>query len=95
MTAFIKQIQLPYPDFIVDSGNGLHVYFCSDEFLPAAEWKAGADKLKALTKQYGLLADDTRTADITSVLRVPNTKNYKDPSKPKMVKVVYPKGGEA
>lgn len=95
LTAFIKQTKLPDPDFIVDSGNGLHVYFCSDEFIPAAEWKVGADKLKALTKQYGLLADDTRTADIASVLRVPGTYNYKDPSKPKLVKVVYQKGGEA
>ncbi|MDP1657744.1 MAG: hypothetical protein Q8L73_00135 [Methylotenera sp.] len=91
---FIKQTKLPYPDFIVDSGNGLHVYFCSDEFIPKSEWQAGARKLKALTKQYGLLADDTRTADIASVLRFPNTSNYKDPSSPKEVKVVYPKRGE-
>ena len=90
---FIKQTKLPTPDFIVDSGNGLHIYFCSDVFIPTAEWRIGADKLKALTKQYGLLADDTRTADIASVLRFPNTKNYKDISNPKQVKVLYPKGG--
>lgn len=89
---FIKQTKLPYPDFVVDSGNGLHIYFCSDVFIPTAEWKIGADKLKALTKHYGLLADDTRTADIASVLRFPNTKNYKDISNPKQVRVFYPKG---
>lgn len=89
---FIKLTKLPYPDFVIDSGNGLHIYFCSDVFIPTAEWRIGADKLKALTKQYGLLADDTRTADIASVLRFPSTKNYKDLSNPKQVKVLYPKG---
>jgi hypothetical protein len=90
---FLKQTKLPTPDFIVDSGNGLHVYFCSDEFIPKDEWQMGASKLKSLTKTYGLLADPTRTADIASVLRFPDTKNYKDPLNPKPVKVIYPKRG--
>lgn len=89
---FIKQTKLPYPDFVVDSGNGLHIYFCSEVFIPTTDWKNGADKLKALTKHYRLLADDSRTADIASVLRFPNTKNYKDISNPKQVRVFYPKG---
>ena len=88
---FIEKTKLTKPDFIVDSGNGLHIYFCSDVFIPTTEWKIGAEKLKALTKQYGLLADDTRTADIASVLRFPNTKNYKDLTNPKQVKVLFPK----
>lgn len=92
---FIKNAKLPYPDFIVDSGNGLHVYFCSDAFIPKTDWLVGARKLKGLTKHYGLLVDQTRTADIASILRFPNTKNYKAPLNPKAVKVVYPKGGEA
>lgn len=95
LIGFIKQTNLPYPDFIVDSGNGLHVYFCSDEFIQKDDWLVGARKLKGLTKHYGLLVDQTRTADIASILRFPNTKNYKDPLNPKAVKVVYPKGGEA
>lgn len=88
---FIEQTKLPKPDFIVDSGNGLHVYFCSDVFIPTKDWKIGADKLKELAKHYGLLADPTRTADIASVLRFPNTKNYKDLTNPKQVKVLFPK----
>ena len=88
---FLEQTKLPKPDFIVDSGNGLHVYFCSNEFITTKEWKIGADKLKKLTKHYGLLADPTRTADIASVLRFPNTKNYKDITNPKQVKVLFPK----
>lgn len=91
---FIKQTNFPTPDFIVDSGNGLHVYFCSEDFITVGEWKIGAGKLKGLAKHYGLLADPTRTADIASVLRFPNTRNYKDPTNPKEVKVKHPRDKE-
>ena len=91
---FLTQTKIPIPDFIVDSGNGLHVYFCSNKFITAIEWKIGADKLKKLTNHYGLLADPTRTADIASVLRFPNTRNYKDPANPKEVKVKHPRDSE-
>lgn len=75
------------PNWAIDSGNGLHVYWLSEEPLPAERWKSYADKLKALTHHHGLLADDTRTTDIASVLRVPGTHNFKDPSKPKLVQI--------
>lgn len=95
LIAFLKQSKLPYPDFIVDSGNGLHIYFCSDEFIPKDKWLVGANKLKALTEYYSLIVDPTRATDIASVLRFPNTKNFKNPSKPKLVKMLYPKRGKA
>ncbi|MES2501006.1 MAG: hypothetical protein V4545_00260 [Pseudomonadota bacterium] len=88
---FVKQAKLPNPDFLVDSGNGLHVYFCSDTFIPKSEWQINSKKLKDLTKHYNFLADDTRTADLASVLRFPDTFNYKNSSKPKLVKIIYPK----
>lgn len=75
------------PNWVIDSGNGLHVYWLSDEAIPAEKWKNYADKLKALTHHHELLADDNRTADIASVLRVPGTRNFKDPSKPKLVQI--------
>lgn len=84
---FTRQTGLPIPDAIVDSGNGLHVYWFSNEPIPALEWKEQAAKLKALTHHYGLLADDSRTADMASVLRVPGTFNFKNPNNPKPVKL--------
>ena len=91
LITFVKQAKLPNPDFLIDSGNGLHVYFCSGTFIPKSEWQTNSKKLKELTKHYSFLADDTRTADLSSVLRFPDKFNYKNSSNPKLVKIIYPK----
>jgi len=75
------------PNWVIDSGNGLHVYWLTDESITAERWKSYASKLKDLTHHHGLLADDSRTADIASVLRVPGTHNFKNPSQPKLVQI--------
>lgn len=77
LTDFCKKAELPRPTHIVNSGSGLHVYWALVSVLPSEFWPTNAKKLKALTKNLGFLADDTRTADITSVLRVPGTLNFK------------------
>lgn len=80
---FCKDANLPAPTHIVQSGGGLHVYWALDRFLTRDQWQAVAKKLKDLTHAHDLLADDSRTADIASVLRVPGTLNYKyDPPRP-------------
>lgn len=86
LAAFCKALGIPEPT-IVDSGNGLHIYWFLDESLPAATWKPVANMLKALTRKHGLKADDSCTADIARVLRVPGTYNHKDPANPKQVKI--------
>ncbi len=81
---FCKRAGLPMPTFIVSSGGGLHVYWVMDSFITREIWQPSATKLKALTHALGFLADDSRTSDIASVLRLPGTNNYKyDP--PRMV----------
>ncbi len=85
---FSKKIGVPAPT-IIDSGNGLHVYWHLDRAVPAAVWKAVAHKLKLLTRKHRLLADDSCTADLARVLRVPGTYNHKDPANPKLVKIKY------
>lgn len=82
---FCKAVNLPRP-MIVDSGNGLHVYWALTEAISAETWQPIANRLKALTKQLGLLADDTRTADSASILRLPGTHNKK--GEHKLVRVV-------
>ncbi len=74
---FCKRSCLPMPTFVVSSGGGLHVYWVLNTFITRENWQVYAVKLKALTHALGFLADDTRTADIASVLRMPGTLNYK------------------
>ena len=74
---FCMKASLPSPNYVVCSGSGLHVYWVLTDFIEREQWQATARQLKALTKAHGFLADDSRTADIASVLRVPGTKNFK------------------
>lgn len=74
---FCKDAGLPQPTHVVSSGSGLHMYWVLSNVLKREVWQAKAVKLKALTKELGFLADDTRTADIASVLRIPGTLNFK------------------
>ena len=89
--AFCTKVRLPEPTHIVYTGGGLHAYWAFDGFLDNASWKLRASKLKFLTNAHGLLADDTRTADIASVLRVPGTLNFKyDPPRRVVLKHAAP-----
>lgn len=73
---FVKTNNLPRP-FLVSSGYGVHVYWPLTTPVDYETWLPVAEKLKALTKAQGFKADQTRTADAASVLRVPGTRNYK------------------
>lgn len=65
---FLTNTNLPLPTHIIDSGNGLHVYFLCECMIHKEEWLKSAKQLKCLTNYYGFLADDSRTADIASIL---------------------------
>lgn len=82
---FCTDTGLPQPNGVVESGNGLHLYWLVSEFVNRSLWLDIAAKLKKLLKQHGFLADPSRTADIASLLRVPGTLNYKNPEAPKPV----------
>ena len=69
------------------SGNGLHVYWPLDRLLSPDEWRAGALRLKLACKAHGLNADESRTTDISSILRPPGTHNRKVPHAPRLVEV--------
>ena len=73
---FIQDLGLPVP-MIVSSGGGLHVYWTLTETISKDEWRPVADKFKSLTHKRGLLADDSRTSDIASILRPVGTHNWK------------------
>jgi hypothetical protein len=78
LLAFVDAVGLPKPA-IVFSGGGLHVYFLLTEAITKEQWQPVAKQLKELTQcsAIRLLADDSRTSDIASILRPVGTHNYK------------------
>ena len=77
LNVFCNKAGITEPTHIVNSGSGLHVYWVLDGKVDRETWQAYARKLKALNKMLAFLADDSRTSDIASVLRIPGTLNYK------------------
>lgn len=68
---------IPQPTYVVSSGEGLHVYWCSTEDIAPAEWIPAADKLGRYCASVGLKVDSSRTADTASVLRPVGTIHFK------------------
>jgi hypothetical protein len=79
---FCVASKFPFPNILVDSGNGIHSYWTFDTPIPTAEWQVLADALNDLTKAHNLGVDEAITADAARILRVPGTFNYKNPSQP-------------
>jgi hypothetical protein len=78
---FLKVTELP-PPIVVDSGNGVHAYWPFEEDVPIAEWKPYAEKFKQLCLDH-MKIDPVVTADITRIMRCPETLNFKtDPPNP-------------
>jgi predicted P-loop ATPase len=73
---FCTKLGLPAP-IIVSSGWGLHVYWPLQQMLDRETWEHYARGLKNLCRKHGLHVDQSRTADISSVLRTPGTQNHK------------------
>jgi hypothetical protein len=80
LAAFKKRLNLPRP-WIVSSGCGLHVYWVMDADMSPDEWRGTALALKAATLDLKLQVDQSRTADITSVLRAVGTHHRKGDEK--------------
>lgn len=77
---FCTDNSLPSPTK-VNSGNGVHVYWPLKEKVCREDWQPVADRLKKLCAEQNFPADPSRTADAASILRVPNTHNYKNNGK--------------
>jgi len=79
---FCETVMLPLPT-IVNSGRGIHAYWRLAETISRSDWKPVADRLKALCEEHGFRGDPSRTAESASILRVPETLNFKqDPPLP-------------
>jgi len=79
---FCKALKLPTP-MLVNSGRGIHVYWPLDRDVAPDVWLPVAYRLKELCVEHSVYADPVVTADISRILRVLGTHNYKDnPPKP-------------
>jgi hypothetical protein len=71
----VSEAGLPEP-VVVDSGGGIHAYWFMDRDIPKDEWKPYAEQFKALCLKH-IKIDPTVTADISRILRCPDTVNHK------------------
>jgi len=83
---FLNTTKLPEPT-IIDSGNGLHVYWILKEQIEIAKWKVYAEAFKKLCVDHSLIIDPAVPADAARVLRVPYTLNYNVKTDEEPVKV--------
>jgi Domain of unknown function (DUF927) len=81
---FIYKARLPTPTVIVKSGTGgFHIYWTLSELIEPSEFKKLTRQLSSAAQEAGLLFDRACTTDITRLLRVPETLNFKtDPPSP-------------
>mgnify|MGYP006082628367 FL=1 len=86
---FVADNELP-PPTVIDSGTGAHAYWFFTEDVPVAEWKVYADKFKDFCLNNGLRIDPVVTADISRILRCPDTFNHKTnpPTPTKVINLV-------
>lgn len=83
---FCKTLHLPKPT-LVNSGNGIHVYWSLVSPVSRDVWLPIAERLKVLCRENNLKADPAVTADSARILRVPGTHNYKN-EQPKPVEII-------
>jgi hypothetical protein len=76
VVAFCRMEKLP-PPLWVGSGGGLHIYWPFTVPMVLAEWHVLAIGLKRAAQTFGLKIDPTRTADASSILRVPGTHHHR------------------
>ncbi|MEM5400784.1 DUF927 domain-containing protein [Paraburkholderia unamae] len=92
LQAFCANVGLKLP-MIVDSGGGLHCYWPLTRDIGPKSWTALAEAFKRLLAEEGLLADPSRTADRSSVLRPVGTHNRKPGREERVVTLKHPGQG--
>jgi hypothetical protein len=89
LLSWCKRSTVPMPSHIVLSGYGVHAYWLLDAAYPHSAWLPVAQHFKQALKLGGVEVDPTRTADAASIMRVPGTRNWKNPDDPKPVEELH------
>jgi hypothetical protein len=77
MATFAKEVGIPRP-MLVDSGNGIHAYWPLTREIGPELWRKVATVLKSTLAHCKVIADPTRTADFSSILRPVGSTNRKN-----------------
>lgn len=78
LQALLARTGLPKPTLIVSSGGGgIHVWWITDQMIPALEWKPIAESLSRAATEAGVFHDSNVSNDITHLMRIPGSFNYK------------------
>lgn len=91
MSAFLEKTGLDAfgTPWVVASGGGVHCYWPLSEAVDSVTWKPVAENFKRLFKQEGMKIDESVTADVARVLRIPGTMNFKKKyGEPQPVKIL-------
>ncbi len=94
---FLKAIGVQ-PTMTVSSGGGIHTYIAFDRPIDPEKWKPLALASAEAAKQHELKCDTQCTVDVSRILRVPGTYNYKaEYGQPQPVQMIGPgrRGGYA
>ena len=78
---FLNKTGLPHPTIWHYTGYGIHIYWPLSAAIPRDEWLTIAEKLQALLDTLKVGADPI-TTDASRVLRMPLTRNFRDPDNP-------------
>ena len=73
---FCRTIGLPKP-ILINSGRGLHVYWPLTEEISREQWEPVAARLRELCVTHDLYVDPS-VFEVSRVLRIPGTLNFKD-----------------
>ena len=77
LRGFVTDTGLPEP-IVVNSGGGLHAYWPFTEDVTPERWLPAAKAFKAMCVENRLAIDLSVPADISRVLRMPGTSNFKN-----------------
>lgn len=88
LSSAIDEDICPQPSIIVDSGNGVHVYWCFTDDIHPLDWAPVANGFRDTLVSAGVKIDAGITIDSARILRLPGTMNFKDPTDPKPVKIL-------
>lgn len=74
---FRREVGLLQPHIVL-SGFGVHAYFAFTKPIAPDQWQRLASMFAQCLDHYGVKHDSSRTQDRASILRVPETHNYKN-----------------
>jgi hypothetical protein len=94
LEAFLLETDLPRPSLLVNSGGGIHAYWCFSQIIAKVDWEPCAKAFKAVCLGKGLQIDPPVTADAARVMRVPGSQNWKLKGNPRPVLIIEPNAND-